>query len=93
MRTKFEAGAADGFNIMQPVFPSGLDVFVDHVIPILRERGLFLREYTGRTLREHYGLPRPANTFAPASRSSRPDNPAPQGRALLVSTPGLCAMI
>jgi FMN-dependent oxidoreductase (nitrilotriacetate monooxygenase family) len=60
----FEAGAADGFNIMPPVLPSGLDAFVDHVIPILRNRGLFRREYSGRTLREHYGLPRPANSLA-----------------------------
>ena len=43
---------------------------MDHVVPILRERGLFRREYTGRTLREHYGLPRPANTFATAALSS-----------------------
>ncbi len=57
----FRAGAADGFNIMPPVLPSGLELFVDHVVPILRQRGLFRHEYTGRTLREHYGLPRPAN--------------------------------
>jgi FMN-dependent oxidoreductase (nitrilotriacetate monooxygenase family) len=57
----FRAGAADGFNIMPPVLPSGLELFVDHVVPILRKRGLFRHEYTGRTLREHYGLPRPAN--------------------------------
>ena len=69
----FEAGAADGFNIMPPVLPSGLDAFVDHVIPILRDRGLFRREYSGRTLREHYGLPRPANTFVAAARSSPAD--------------------
>ena len=40
----FEKGAADGFNIMPPVLPSGLDAFVDHVVPILRARGLFRRE-------------------------------------------------
>jgi FMN-dependent oxidoreductase (nitrilotriacetate monooxygenase family) len=60
----FEAGAADGFNIMPPVLPSGLDIFVDHVVPILQRRGLFRTEYTGRTLREHYGLANPANSFA-----------------------------
>ena len=60
----FEQGAADGFNIMPPVLPSGLDAFVDHVIPILRARGLFRRRYSGRTLREHYGLARPENSFA-----------------------------
>ena len=62
----FETGAADGFNIMPPVLPSGLDAFVDHVIPILRSRGLFRQQYTGHTLREHYGLSRPVNGFAQA---------------------------
>ncbi|MFA1544989.1 LLM class flavin-dependent oxidoreductase [Actinomadura chokoriensis] len=56
----FEGGAADGFNVMPPVLPTGLEDFVDHVVPILQRRGLFRTEYTGRTLREHYGLPRPA---------------------------------
>ena len=55
----FENRAADGFNIMPAVLPSGLEVFVERVVPILQERGLFRTEYTGRTLREHYGLPRP----------------------------------
>ncbi|MCE5292824.1 MAG: LLM class flavin-dependent oxidoreductase [Nocardiaceae bacterium] len=53
----YEQGAADGFNIMPPYLPGGLEDFVDHVVPILRKRGLFRTEYTGRTLREHYGLP------------------------------------
>jgi FMN-dependent oxidoreductase (nitrilotriacetate monooxygenase family) len=56
----FEAGAADGFNIMPPVLPSGLVTFTDHVVPILQQRGLFRTDYTGTTLRDHYGLPRPA---------------------------------
>lgn len=55
----FENGAADGFNIMPAVLPSGLEVFVERVVPILQERGLFRTEYAGSTLREHYGLPRP----------------------------------
>jgi FMN-dependent oxidoreductase (nitrilotriacetate monooxygenase family) len=54
-------GAADGFNIMPAVMPSGLEAFVDRVVPILQERGRFRTEYTGSTLREHYGLPRPEN--------------------------------
>ncbi|MGW6643703.1 LLM class flavin-dependent oxidoreductase [Streptomyces iakyrus] len=66
----FESGAADGFNIMPPVLPSGLDAFVDHVVPILRARGLLRTGYgdARRTLRERYGLPRPANqhVVAPA---------------------------
>lgn len=57
----YDSGAADGFNIMPAVLPSGLEVFVDRVVPILQERGLFRTEYTARTLRGHYGLPRPAN--------------------------------
>jgi FMN-dependent oxidoreductase (nitrilotriacetate monooxygenase family) len=60
----FEAGAADGFNVMPPILPDGLELFVDQVVPILRRRGLFRDEYTGQTLREHYGLPRPQNQFA-----------------------------
>ncbi|WP_213450546.1 LLM class flavin-dependent oxidoreductase [Rhizomonospora bruguierae] len=55
----FAQGAADGFNIMPPVLPSGLAAFVDHVVPILQRRGLFRTEYRGTTLRDNYGLPRP----------------------------------
>ncbi|AUZ35973.1 LLM class flavin-dependent oxidoreductase [Arthrobacter sp. PGP41] len=63
----FDGGAADGFNIMPPVLPSGLEAFVDQVVPILQERGLFRTEYSGATLREHYGLARPENRFAGAA--------------------------
>ncbi|MGP3926877.1 LLM class flavin-dependent oxidoreductase [Streptomyces sp. 8N616] len=63
----FTQGAADGFNIMPPHLPGGLEDFVDHVVPILQRRGLFRTEYTGSTLREHYGLPRPANRLAAAT--------------------------
>jgi alkanesulfonate monooxygenase SsuD/methylene tetrahydromethanopterin reductase-like flavin-dependent oxidoreductase (luciferase family) len=56
----FDNGAADGFNIMPAVLPSGLTAFVDKVVPILQERGRFRTEYAGATLRDHYGLPRPA---------------------------------
>ncbi len=55
---------ADGFNIMPPYLPGGLDEFVDLVIPELQRRGLFRTEYEGRTLRENLGLPRPANKFS-----------------------------
>ena len=58
----FEAGAADGFNIMPPYFPRELDVFVDEVIPILQRRGLFRTAYEGTTLRDHLGLARPARS-------------------------------
>ncbi len=53
----------DGFNIMFPWVPGGLDEFVDRVVPELQARGLFRREYEGRTLRENLGLPRPENQF------------------------------
>ncbi|MFI7483950.1 LLM class flavin-dependent oxidoreductase [Kocuria sp. M1R5S2] len=56
----FRAGAADGFNLMPPTLPDALEDFVDHVVPVLQRRGLFRTEYTGSTLREHLGLPRPA---------------------------------
>jgi N-acetyl-S-(2-succino)cysteine monooxygenase len=59
----FENGAADGFNIMPPYLPGGLDDFVNLVIPELQDRGLFREEYTGQTLRDHLGLSRPANFF------------------------------
>lgn len=52
----FTTGASDGFNVMPAVMPSGLEVFVDQVVPILQERGLFRREYEGSTLRDHLGL-------------------------------------
>ncbi|MBW6435065.1 LLM class flavin-dependent oxidoreductase [Actinoplanes hulinensis] len=59
----FHSGAADGFNIMPAVLPSGLTTFVDHVVPILQTRGLFRTDYEGTTLRDHYGLPRPVNSL------------------------------
>jgi FMN-dependent oxidoreductase (nitrilotriacetate monooxygenase family) len=66
----FENGAADGFNIMPAVLPSGIEAFASKVVPILQERGLFRTEYEGTTLREHYGLPRPVNQFAEAASGS-----------------------
>ncbi|MEU3550063.1 LLM class flavin-dependent oxidoreductase [Streptomyces longwoodensis] len=64
IETWFTQGAADGFNIMPPVLPSGLELFVDHVVPLLRARGLLRTAYGPRTtLRERYGLPRPANQY------------------------------
>jgi len=57
----FEGRAADGFNLMPAYFPEGLDDFIDGVLPILRKHKLFRHEYSGSTLREHLGLPIPAN--------------------------------
>ncbi|MDT0609241.1 LLM class flavin-dependent oxidoreductase [Streptomyces lancefieldiae] len=65
----FEHGAADGFNIMPPWLTGGFDLFADHVVPILRTRGLFRTAYDGTTLREHYGLSRPAAVPVPARKT------------------------
>ena len=57
--------ACDGFNVMFPYVPEGLDDVVDTLVPELQRRGLFRTEYEGTTLRDHLGLPRPANQFFP----------------------------
>jgi FMN-dependent oxidoreductase (nitrilotriacetate monooxygenase family) len=79
----FTQGAADGFNIMPPILPDGLHDFVNLVVPELQRRGLFRTEYTGTTLREHYGLPRPENRFL------RPAPATPEGisEEALAATP------
>jgi len=55
--------ACDGFNLMPPVLPWLLDVFISEVLPILQRRGLFRTAYEGRMLRDHLGLCRPDNIF------------------------------
>jgi FMN-dependent oxidoreductase (nitrilotriacetate monooxygenase family) len=70
MQTWSENGAADGFNVMPPYFPGGFDVFASEVVPILRRRGLFREDYTGTTLRDHFGLPRPESRYAHPLRES-----------------------
>ncbi|MFF3498137.1 LLM class flavin-dependent oxidoreductase [Streptomyces sp. NPDC003247] len=73
IETWFTQEAADGFNIMPALLPSGLDAFVDHVVPLLRARGLFRTDYGPRqTLRERYGLPRPANQYATGTGAAAP---------------------
>jgi alkanesulfonate monooxygenase len=63
MQAWLEAEACDGFNVMFPWLPGGLEEFCTRVVPELQRRGIFRREYEGRTLREHLGLPRPPNRF------------------------------
>lgn len=55
----FTTGAADGFVLGDSGLPGQLALFVEQVVPVLRKRGLFRHEYTGRTLRDHLGLPVP----------------------------------
>ncbi len=52
-----QADASDGFILVPHITPGGLDPFVDQVVPLLQERGVFRVDYTGTTLREHLGLP------------------------------------
>jgi len=63
MQAWLEAEAADGFNVMFPTVPRGLDDFVDLVVPELQRRGIFRTAYAGTTLRDHLGLARPKNRF------------------------------
>ena len=59
--------ASDGFNVMFPYLPGGLDDFVNKVVPELQRREIFRTEYEGKTLRENLGLPRPENRFFSAA--------------------------
>lgn len=70
MQAWFEAGAADGFMVNSAVLPVEFDDFVDQVIPILKERGLFRTEYEADTLHGNLGLPKPANRYTEAASQS-----------------------
>jgi alkanesulfonate monooxygenase SsuD/methylene tetrahydromethanopterin reductase-like flavin-dependent oxidoreductase (luciferase family) len=63
MGTWLAEEAADGFTVVLPFLPQGLDDVIDHLVPELQRRDLFRKEYEGNTLREHLGLPRPKNRF------------------------------
>jgi len=71
MQEWLESEASDGFNVMFPYLPEGLDDFVERVVPELQRRGIFRREYEGRTLRENLGLPWVANRFFPTPDTTR----------------------
>ncbi|MFJ9850737.1 NtaA/DmoA family FMN-dependent monooxygenase [Streptomyces sp. NPDC101150] len=64
-----QTDAADGFILVPHLTPGGLDPFVDRVVPLLQERGVFRTEYRGHTLRSHLGLPEAAR---PAGKDGRP---------------------
>ncbi|MFY1916998.1 LLM class flavin-dependent oxidoreductase [Achromobacter xylosoxidans] len=72
----FEEDGADGFNIMSPWLPGGLDDFIELALPELRRRGLFRTEYSGATLRQHLGLARPAHRAVAAASASRREREA-----------------
>jgi len=64
MQDWFENEACDGFNITPTHLPGGCEDFVEMITPELQRRGLFRREYEGKTLRENLGLKRPLNRYA-----------------------------
>jgi alkanesulfonate monooxygenase SsuD/methylene tetrahydromethanopterin reductase-like flavin-dependent oxidoreductase (luciferase family) len=51
-----QSDASDGFILVPHITPGGLDPFVDQVVPLLQERGVFRTDYAGLTLRDHLGL-------------------------------------
>ena len=56
----------DGFTVRPASVTADLPVFTERVLPLLRESGAFREEYAEDTLRARFGLPRPANRYAPA---------------------------
>ena len=69
MQEWFESGACDGFMLSGAVLPQGFNDFVDQVLPVLKERGLFRKEYESETLRGNLGLPKPENRYAADRRA------------------------
>ena len=91
MEDWFRQDGCDGFNLMPPVLPAGLDDFIDLVLPELRRRGLFRTEYAGRTLREHLGLRRPPSRYAcPRNLGYLPTRIQDGGKSDDASSSGLC---
>lgn len=58
---------SDGFNVVFPYLPQGLDDVAERLVPELQRRGIFRKDYEGVTLREHLGLKRPSNKFFPTA--------------------------
>jgi len=81
MQRWFEEGACDGFNLLPPTFPTGLEDFVDTVVPILQRRGLFRKEYVAGTLRDNLNLPYPIHSLVGAGERHAPDTVDVRGEA------------
>ncbi|MBM7608563.1 FMN-dependent oxidoreductase (nitrilotriacetate monooxygenase family) [Lysinibacillus composti] len=64
MERWFKEKACDGFMLQFPLLPRDLEAFVEKVVPILQERGIYRKDYTGNTLRDHLGLEKRVNQFA-----------------------------
>ena len=83
MQEWFESGACDGYMLSGAVLPQGFNDFVDLVLPILKERGLFRTEYEADTLRGNLGLPKPENRYTAARKAGTScEVPSPPGRGL-----------
>jgi alkanesulfonate monooxygenase len=65
MQQWLDERGSDGFNVVFPFLPQGLDDVTLRLVPELQRRGIFRRDYEGTTLRDHLGLPRPENRFFP----------------------------
>ncbi|MCB8877475.1 LLM class flavin-dependent oxidoreductase [Acidisoma silvae] len=70
MEEWFSAQACDGFMMVFPTLPDGLETFVDKVVPELQRRGLYRQDYEGVTLRDHLGLARPASRYAASGEAA-----------------------
>jgi FMN-dependent oxidoreductase (nitrilotriacetate monooxygenase family) len=69
----FVEEACDGFNVFPNYVPGAVEAFAELVIPELQRRGLFRREYTGTTFRDHLNLSKPPNRYAAGQRSTAPE--------------------
>ncbi len=69
LEERFETYGADGFNVMPPIFPAGLEDFAELVLPELRRRGLARSDYDGPTLRDNLGLKIPIHPAASVQSS------------------------
>ncbi|CCQ48179.1 nitrilotriacetate monooxygenase component A [Pseudarthrobacter siccitolerans] len=67
MQEWFEAGACDGFWLNPDIYEDGIDAFVDGVVPLLQQRGLFHHDYDGDTLRDHLHVPYQYGTSKPTN--------------------------
>jgi alkanesulfonate monooxygenase SsuD/methylene tetrahydromethanopterin reductase-like flavin-dependent oxidoreductase (luciferase family) len=72
MEAWLESEGSDGFNVLFPYLPEGLDDFVERVVPELQRRGIFRREYEGTTLRESLGPPPEEPLFPQVTRTPPP---------------------
>jgi alkanesulfonate monooxygenase len=85
MEEWFRNDACDGFNLMPPYLPGGLDDFISLVVPELQRRGLFRTEYEGHTLREHLGLARPPSRYDKPTMGGPQSASEPHGSKSIVS--------